>query len=75
MLLTKAMVKEISELVWDKPFSELLLTFCPNFLSLCCLNLVAYGEFVFQKFVTNQMFGWNFCVKQHVTYYLQQDYE
>ena len=45
-----------------------LIVFCPNFLAFCWLRLVAFGEFIFHKFVTNQLFGWEFWV-------MRQDYE
>ena len=37
--------------------------------------MVAFGEFVFQKPVTNPLFGSEFCVVQKDTFYLHQDYE
>ena len=35
--------------VWDKPFPDLQLCFCPNFLWFCWLTLVAFGEFIFEN--------------------------
>ena len=37
--------------------------------------LFAFQQFVFLKLVTNQLFGWKFCVVQQKTFYLVQDYE
>ena len=34
-----------------------------------------FGEFIFQKLVTNPLFGWDFCVVQRDTFYPHQDYE
>ena len=39
------------------------------------LLLAVFGEFDFQNFVTNQLFGWNFCVELLDTIYHHQDYE
>ena len=32
----------------------------------------AFGEFIFQKLVTNQLFSWGFCVVQQGTFYRHQ---
>ena len=37
--------------------------------------MVAFGEFTFQKLVTNQLFGLKFCAVRQDTFYLRQDYE
>ena len=37
--------------------------------------MVAFGEFTFQKLVTNQQFGLEFCVVRQDTFYPRQDYE
>ena len=37
--------------------------------------MVAFGEFTFQKPVTNQLFGLDFCAVGLDTFYLGQDYE
>ena len=37
--------------------------------------MVAFGEFTFQKLVTNQLFGLEFCAVQQDTFYHRQDYE
>ena len=37
--------------------------------------MVAFGEFTFQKLVTNQQFGLEFCVVRQDTFYPHQDYE
>ena len=49
--------------------------FCPNFLWFCWLSLVAFGEFIFQKLVTNPLLGWEFCVVQQDTFYPHKDHE
>ena len=45
------------------------------FLWFCRLYLVAFGNFIFQKLLTNPLFGWEFCVVQQDTFYPHQDYE
>ena len=37
--------------------------------------LVPFGEFTFQKFVTNQLFGLEFYAVRQDTFYPHQDYE
>ena len=37
--------------------------------------MVAFGELTFQKLVTNQLFGLEFCAVQQDTFYPHQDYE
>ena len=37
--------------------------------------LVVFGEFIFQKFVMNPLFGWQFYVVKQDTFYTQYDYE
>ena len=37
--------------------------------------MVAFGEINFQKLVTNQLFGLDFCAVRQDTFYPQQDYE
>ena len=37
--------------------------------------LVAFGEFTFQKFVTNQLLELEFCPVRQDTFYPHQDYE
>ena len=61
--------------VWDKPVPGRWLCFCLNFLSICCSSLVAFGDFTFQKLLTNQPFGLEFCAVQQDTFYPHQDYE
>ena len=39
------------------------------------LFVIAFGEFIFQKLVTNQLFGLEFCAVRQDTFYLHQDYE
>ena len=63
------------EHVWDKPVPDGWLCFCPNFLSFCWSNLVAFGEFTFKKHVTNQLFGLDFCAVQQVSFCAHQVYE
>ena len=38
-------------------------------------SVVAFGEFTFQKFVTNQLFELELCVVRQDTSYPHQDYE
>ena len=61
--------------VWDRPVPDRWMFFCPNFLSFCWSSLVAFGEFTFQKLVTNQLFGLEFCAVRQDTFYPRQDYE
>ena len=37
--------------------------------------MVAFGEFIFQKLVTNQLFGLEFCAVRQDTFYQHQDFE
>ena len=48
--------------------------FVKTFCQLCLLYFVAFGEFVCQKFVTNRVFGWNFCIVQQDIFHPHQDY-
>ena len=61
--------------VWDKPVPDRWLCFCLNFLSFCWWSLVAFGEFAFQKIVTNQQFGLELCAVRQDTFGPHQDYE
>ena len=61
--------------VWDKPVPDLGLCFCHNFFLFCWMTLVAFGEFIFQKLVTNPLFGWKLFVVQQDTFYLHKDHE
>ena len=70
LCLTTTIKREKRGPVWDKPVLDLQLCFCPILLWFCWLSLVAFGEFIFQKFVTNPPFGWEFCVVQHDTFIL-----
>ena len=60
---------------WDKPVPDLYLCFCPNFLWFCWLCFVTFGEFFFQKIVTNPLFRSDFCVVQQHIFYPDQDSE
>ena len=60
---------------WDKPVPYRWLCFCPIFLSFCWSSLIAFGEFTFQKLVTNQLFGLEFCAVRQDTCNPHQDYE
>ena len=60
---------------WDKPVPDRWLCFCPNFLSFCWSSLLAFGEFTFQKLVTNQLFWLEFYAVRQDTFYPQQYYE
>ena len=75
MSLTTTIKRENLGPVWDKPVPDRWLCFCPNFLSFCWSSLVAFGEFTFQKIVTNQQFGLEFCAVRQDTFYPHQDYE
>ena len=55
--------------------SRSVIVFLPTSLLSCCLSLVTLREFIFQKLVTNQQFGWELCVEQLDTFYKQQEYE
>ena len=72
--MTTTIREETSGCVWDKTVPDRWLCFCPNFLSFCWSYLVAFGEFTFQKLVTNQLFGLECAVRQD-TFYPHQDYE
>ena len=61
--------------VWDKPVPDRSLCFCPNFLSFFLSCLDAFGEFIFQKLVTNQLFGLELGVVRQDTFYSHQDFE
>ena len=75
MSLTTTINRENLGLVWDKPVSDRWLWFCPIFLSFYWSSLVAFGEFHFQKLVTNQLFGLEVCAVRQDTFYPHQDYE
>ena len=75
MSLTTTIKRENLGPVWDKPVPDRWLCFCPNFLLLCWSSLAAFGEFTFQKLVTNQQFGLEFCAVRQDTFYPHQDYE
>ena len=40
----------------------------------CWAFLVGFGKFIFQKIVTNKLFGWDFCVVQQHTINPHQDW-
>ena len=67
--------REKCGLVCDKPVPDLSLSFCPNFLPICWWHLVSSGEFSFQKFVTNQLMGTEFCLVAARNIYPCQVYE
>ena len=67
--------EKIVVLLGTKLFQSTDLSVPPIFFSFCWLSLVAFGEFIFQKRVTNQLSGWEFCVLQQDTFYLRQDEE
>ena len=47
-----------------------------RFIGLVCFaSLVAFGEFTFQKLVTNRLFGLEFCVEGQDTFNPHQDFE
>ena len=75
MSLTTTIKRENLGPVLDKPVPDRWLCFCPNFLLFCWSSLDAFGEFTFQKLVTNQQFGLEFCVVRQDTFYTHQDYE
>ena len=75
MSLTTTIKREIYGAVTDKPVPDRLLCFCPNFLLFCWSSLDAFGEFTFQKLVTNQLFGLEFCAVRQDTFYPHQGYE
>ena len=51
-----------------------LIVFLSQILSFCWSSSVALGEFTFQKLVTNQLFGSDFCAVRQDTFYRHQDY-
>ena len=53
--------------------SRSLFVFLSHLLVVCRLTLVAFGEFSFQKVVTDALFGWEFCAVQQDTFYPHQD--
>ena len=55
--------------------STSLIVFLSQLFNFCWLYLVAFGEFIFQKRVLNQLFGWESCVLQQDTFHPRQDYE
>ena len=55
--------------------SRSLFVFLSHFLSFFKSSLVAFGEFTFQKLVTNQLLGLDLCAVQQDTFYPRQDYE
>ena len=53
-----------------------LIVFLSHLFVILLIIFVAFGEFIFQKFGMNQLFGWwEFCVVQLGTFYHHQDYE
>ena len=73
--LTTRIKREFSRPVWGKPVPDIYFCFCPSFLWFCWLSLIAFGEFIFWKNVTNPLFGWEFNAVQQVTFYIHQDYK
>ena len=73
--LTATIKRENRGPLWDKPLPDHQMCFCPNFLWFCWLSLVAFGKFIFQKLVTNQLFGQDFCEVQVDTFCPHQVYE
>ena len=61
--------------VWDKPVPDIWLCFCPNFFEILLIIFLAFGEIIFQKFVTNPLLGWEFCVVQQDTFCPHHDYK
>ena len=61
--------------VWDKIVPDRWLCFYPYFLSFCWSTLDAFGEFIFQKLVTNKLFRLEICIVRQVTFYPHQEYE
>ena len=53
--------------------SRSLIVFLSQLLSLCWSSLVAFGEFTFQKLLTNQLFGLEIFAVRQDTFYLHQD--
>ena len=50
--------------------SRSLIVFLSQLFVILLISLVAFGEFIFQKLVTNQLFGLKFCVVRQGTFYL-----
>ena len=55
--------------------SRSLIVFLSQLFVILLIILVAFGEFTFQKLVTNQQFGLEFCAVQQDTFYPHQGYE
>ena len=55
--------------------SRSLIVFLSQLFVILLISLVAFGEFTFQKLVTNQQFGLEFCVVRQDTFYPHQGYE
>ena len=55
--------------------SRSLIVFLSQLFVIFWSSVVAFGEFTFQKFVTNQLFELQFCVVRQDTSYPHQDYE
>ena len=55
--------------------SRSLFMFSSNLLWFCWLSLADFGEIIFQKFVTNPLFGWEFCAVQQDTFYTHKNCE
>ena len=73
----------IGKIVFDEDNQERKLTACSGqacfrsliiFLSqhFCLIRLVPFGQSIFHKRVTNQLFGWEFCVVKEDTFYPHQ---
>ena len=62
--MTNPIERNLLGVIWDKPVPDLWLSFCPILLSICWLSLAVSTEFLFHKIVTNQLFGWDFCLVQ-----------
>ena len=62
--MTNPIERKLLGVIWDKPVPDLWLSFCPILLSICWLSLAVSTEFIFHKIVTNQLFGWDFCLVQ-----------
>ena len=60
--------KENRCLDWDKPVQYLRFSSCANFLSFCWSTLVAFGEFIFPKILTNHFLGWRFVYCSRINF-------
>ena len=62
--------KRIVQLIGTNLFQIVYCLFVTPFWLFCQNLLVAFGEFVFQRLVTTQLFGWELCVVRLKKFYV-----